>query len=406
MRSFFTNAILMYVLNGLAQVVLGAVLPAMLAHYRASYVVGGQIMLFQFTGFLAGVGVTSLAIHRIGHRATLLTASAAMGLGGLVMGGLPPLPVVAAMCFLNGFGLGAMQTTIASTVMEWYEGRRAVVMSRLEVAFGTGALLMPLFASRLLVVHEWPYAFSIPGVLALVFGAFWLFVRMNGGGDAAVRPGDGDAESGRPQVAGQARLAVLALFLAMTFLYVGIESALNGFLPAIFIPYLHESASAASLTITVFWSAMVLGRMLTGRIVRKVSYARFLLWSISLAFALLMSLTLWRNTVFFYVMIFFVGLAMSGMFALILVFTNHMFAGRTRLVTSLVTAFAGLGGAALPVVVGWLMDEVRVVEVIGSIAMFMLMLLAVLLVILRIVSAARGHTGADGGGPVSLDAAP
>lgn len=404
MRSFFSNAFLMYVLNGLSTVVLGAVLPAMLTHYHASYVVGGQIMLFQFIGFLAGVGVTSFAVHRIGHRATLLTASAAMGLGELVMGTLPPLPLVGAMCFLNGFGLGAMQTTIASSVMEWYEGRRAVVMSRLEVAFGLGALLMPLFASRLLAVHEWPYAFSIPGALALVLGALWLFVRMDKKENHSAGPRD--AESGRSQVTGRARLVVLALFLAMTFLYVGIESALNGFLPAIFMPYLHQSASAASLTITVFWTAMVLGRMLTGRMVRKVPYAIYLLWSISMAFALLAGLTLWRDAAFFYVMIFLVGLAMSGIYALILVFANHMFAGRTRLVTSLVTAAAGLGGAALPVVVGWLMDELRVVEVIWSIAMFTLVLLAVLVAILRVAPAPTGPTDAGGGEPAPLDAVP
>ena len=65
MRSFFFNAFLMYVLNGLSTVVLGAVLPAMLLHYHASYIVGGQVMLFQFIGFLAGVGAASSAIHRV-----------------------------------------------------------------------------------------------------------------------------------------------------------------------------------------------------------------------------------------------------------------------------------------------------------------------------------------------------
>ena len=398
MRSFFSNAFLMYVLNGLSTVVLGAVLPAMLQHYHASYIVGGQIMLFQFIGFLAGVGAASAAIHRIGHRATLLTASAAMGLGELLMGTLPPLPVVAVLCFLNGFGLGAMQTTIAASVMEWYEGRRAVVMSRLEVAFGLGALLMPLFASWLLAIRQWPYAFTVPGGLALLFGVMWLFVRLDGSGNGASGPGD--AQSGRAEMTRRTGVVVLALFLAMTFLYVGIESSVNGFLPAIFMPYLHASASTASLTITVFWSAMVLGRTLTGRIVRKVPYARFLLWSISLAIALLMGLTAWRNAAFFYAMIFLVGLAMSSMFALIMVFANHTFAGRTRLITSLVTAFAGLGGAALPVAVGWLMDALPVVVVIWSIALFMLALLVVLLAIMRIASTPPESSGASGDGRV------
>lgn len=385
MRSFFPNAFLMYVLNGLSTVVLGAVLPVMLLHYHASYIVGGQVMLCQFIGFLAGVGVASSAIHRIGYRATLVTASVAMGLGELLTGTLPPLPVVAVLCFLNGFGLGAMQTTIAASVMEWYEGRRAVVMSRLEVAFGLGALLMPLFASWLLAIGQWPYAFTVPGGVALAFGAMWLSVRLDGRGAGGAGPGD--AHSGRSEMTRRTGVVVLTLFLVMTFLYVGIESAMNGFLPVIFIAYLHASASTASLTITVFWSSMVMGRTLTGRIVRKVPYARFLLWSISLAVVLLMGLTAWRDTAFFYIMIFLVGLAMSSIFALIMVFANHTFAGRTRLITSLVTAFAGLGGAALPVAVGWLMDTLPVVAVVWSIALFMLVLLVVLLAIMRISSA-------------------
>jgi len=401
MRPFVWTACIMYGMNGLSTVILGAVLPSLLLHYGASYATGGQIMLLQFVGFLAGVAASSLLVHRIGHRATLVLSSLCIAVGEIGIGILPALPVVAVMSFLSGFGLATTQTTVASSIMEWFEGRRAVVMSRLEVAFGVGALVMPLAASRLIAVHAWASGFWMIGLFSLLFALVWPFVPIRP--KAHTDEGPLDAPSLVSQATGRgAKAMLLTLFLAMIFLYVGIESCLNGFLPSMFIPYLGQPTSAASLAIAVFWTAMVIGRTLTGWIVRKVPYARFLLWSIGTTLLLLMGLPLWRNATFAYIAIFLVGLAMSGIFAITMVFTNHAFPGQARKITILVTAFAGLGGAALPALLGWLMDHLPIIQELWSIAGFTFLLLASLIAILLLESASRRRVAPTDVGEAAL----
>ena len=51
---------------------------------------------------------------------------------------------------------------------------------------------------------------------------------------------------------------------------------------------------------------------------------------------------------------------MSGMFAVALIYANQLLPGRTEQTTSALIASGGLGGAILPLGVGWGMDHFHV----------------------------------------------
>jgi FHS family glucose/mannose:H+ symporter-like MFS transporter len=52
-----------------------------------------------------------------------------------------------------------------------------------------------------------------------------------------------------------------------------------------------------------------------------------------------------------------VGLMMSGIFAISLLFANHLIPGKTERTTSILIASGGIGGALLPLAVGSIMDH-------------------------------------------------
>lgn len=56
-------------------------------------------------------------------------------------------------------------------------------------------------------------------------------------------------------------------------------------------------------------------------------------------------------------MILLLGLMMSGIFAMALIFANERLPGMTERTTSLLVASGGIGGALLPRLIGWMLDE-------------------------------------------------
>ncbi|MHB1682969.1 MAG: MFS transporter [Bacilli bacterium] len=391
MRSFLWTAGAMYFVVGLATVLVGSVLPQVISYYHVSYTVGGQLVFAQFIGFMAGVPAASLLMRRIEYRTLLALAGLfiCVALCGIAL--LPQVFIVALLFVANGFGIALSETAIATLIMERFVGRRAVVMSYLEVAFGLGAVCMPAVASLFIVIHAWRFSFLFAGLLALLSSIGWL--TMTGAAKEAhdfATAEPLDAASLASAVTGRgARRALLFLFLLMTLLYVGIESSLNSFLPALFIPYLHVRSYVASLSVTTFWAAMVIGRTVAGWVVRKVSYAPFLFWSIAAAIVVLAAMTLWSSAVFCFSLIFVVGLAMSGVYSVTMVYANHVLPGATRIVTGLITAFAGIGGAVLPAVTGYAMDHTSPAGVIDLIAGSTFLLLVTLSVILLSERASR-----------------
>ncbi|MHB1629446.1 MAG: MFS transporter [Bacilli bacterium] len=402
MRRFIWMACAMYFSDGLATIILGAVLPPLLAHYHLPYATGGQLVFFQFIGFLLGVPTASYATRRVGYRTSLVAASLCTGLALSGIALLPAIPFVALLCLLSGLGIAASETAVATLVMEAFVGRRAVVMSYLEVAFGLGALVMPAVSSLLIAHQAWPLSFVFAGALSIGTALGWLLtsvVNVVQPEEHSARPRDAlkplDAPGNAPQSAhARGKSVLLALYLLMIFLYVGTESSLSSFLPSLFIVYLHELSYAASLSVATFWSAMVLGRIATGWIVRKVAYAPFLLASVAGTVAMLLALTLSRNAIVCYAIVFVLGLFMSGIYSVTMVFANTSVLGSARLVTGLITAFAGIGGAVLPALVGFAMDHAQAVRVIGLIGGFAVLLLITLAVILLVGLSNRKRSAA------------
>ncbi|KUO96506.1 MFS transporter [Ferroacidibacillus organovorans] len=395
MNGFVQLASWMYLMNGLSNESLGSAFVALLHHYKASYTLGGQLVFLQFFGFLLGVGASSLIVRRIGYRHTLILASLCIAIAQIVTAMLPPMPILVVTCLINGFGLACTQNTIVASLMEWFAGRRAVVMSRMEVAFGAGSLIMPLAVSGFIAWHHWNLGFYLVGIISLVLCLAWMFIPLNAHHDTHVGPRDAHSAVLTVQGAG-AKTLLISVFVGMIFLYVGLESCMNNFLPSIFISYIHIRASVATLTVTLFWMAMVIGRALTGRVIRSVPYSRFLLISIGATMVLFALLALIQNPWADIVFVFLLGLGMSGIFVIIMVFANHAFPGQNQRVTTLVTLFAGLGGALMPALFGWLMDHESIRVNLWNLTGFALLLFAMLIVIMRIEANRIPPVASDG----------
>jgi FHS family glucose/mannose:H+ symporter-like MFS transporter len=261
---------------------------------------------------------------------------------------------VVVLATINGLGFGMAQTSIGTMLLETSILRKAVMLSRLEVSFGVGALAMPIISSFLITHQHWSASFAVIVLLAMSLTITWSFTHIDHKSASIKTMKD---EEKRTASIKQLNLPQLTIFLCFVFLYVGIETSIINFLPSILVRRDALSTSDATLSVTFFWIAMVVGRILSGVIAEKVGYHRFLHYSSLGGLMFLIAIAVIKGMVASFALVFMLGLFLSGVFAIVIVFANQALNGSTKQTTSMLIAAGGIGGSILPLFIGWTMDQ-------------------------------------------------
>ncbi|MCD1259712.1 MFS transporter [Paenibacillus athensensis] len=346
-----------YWINGATYVAWGAVLTELLAHYGKSYSSGGLLVFNLFLGFLSGVLSMPLLARRIGSRASISGCYALLAAAALTTALLPPWPVAVTLPFAAGFAFGLTEASVSTFVLLAADRKQADAFSKLEVAYGAGAMMTPLLSSLLIAGGLWRGSFLALGAGTLVIA--WLWSRLSfGPHDArlAYRPAEARTMAAAPAWTRRSAL-FFALLLLVFFLYVGLENVLVNFLPSLFRDRLHASTSLSTLTVSFYWLTMVVGRLFAGRLAEKVSYWRYLFIAYAGSLAIVLLWMPMASIGLSFALVLLLGLLMSGMFAIGIIYANAMLPGRTEQTTSLLIAAGGLGGSLLPLATGPAMDR-------------------------------------------------
>ncbi|RPK28739.1 MFS transporter [Paenibacillus xylanexedens] len=380
MKRIFALSCGFYLLIGITSVVLGALLPVLLSHYERGYSDGGFLLFLQFLGFLVGVIVAPALTARIGRKAMLTLALICIVAAYTLLGFLPSWSVVLLLTIIVGFGSGIIEPSVGAFTIEFTENQKAVAMSKLDVFFALGALLIPAVAALFIWMDLWHLTFYTVAVLSLVLMLLWITMPrpaalyLKQAGENTVAHAAGKAQYSRKH------LGLLTIFVIFFFIYMGLELGLMNFLPSILVERLQLQESVASLSVSILWIAMIIGRLFSGKIAESVNYMPFLIWSTvgTLLFTVAMVFVTgqWAT----YVLIFGTGLFMSGLFCIALVYANVLIPGMTERTTSILIASGGIGGAILQYVTGWSMSTWPVVNTIWILAGFCLILLVTLMV--------------------------
>lgn len=182
------------------------------------------------------------------------------------------------------------------------------------------------------------------------------------------------------------------LFLFIILVYVGIEGSLNSFLPSIFMFNSKASPYIASLSTSALWISMLGGRLAISWIVRRISYVPYLFGSILIGCVCLLSLTQSKTIGLSFVILFGLGFGLSAIYSITMVYANHTFPGMERSVTSAVTAFAGIGGAVFPFIIGYMMDHYKPSQIVWLIficTVLLLLLFLSIIISLKIIRTSR-----------------
>ncbi|MCM3702675.1 sugar MFS transporter [Paenibacillus macerans] len=379
-----------YLLIGLAHVVVGSLMPNLLEQYGKDYSAGGSLIFAQFAGFLVGVLVSPLLLAKFGKIYGLLIATGMLCFAEVCYSLLPPWEWMYAIGAVAGFGFGMIEAVIGTIILVTVTEGTAVAMSRLEVFFGLGALLMPVAAGFFIRAEVWRFSFLI--VAGLAFVMLFAWGRGNFGEFRGVLHAKGkqqDKQGGWLKQYQGIRGLLLAVFIVFFFFYVGTEMSFVNFLPSLLIEKLGLDKPTAAFSVTLFWIAMTCGRLVAGIIAEKISYSRYVLWSCIVSFVLIALFSLTGGKAVTYILILLFGLFMSGLFSIALVFANKLLVGAEESTPSLLIASGGVGGAVLPLIMGKTMDLGGAHASSWLLAGF-LMLLALLSIIAVLIQRSRG----------------
>jgi fucose permease len=350
------------------ETVLGPLMPFLRAEHDFSYTVAS----LHFSAFALGAIPVGFfgdrAAGRWGRRASLWGGGAGMATGALLLGASPVPPGTILGAFVMGTCGGLLLITTQAILADKYGEWSTVAITESNVAASACAILASLSVGVFTALGlGWRVALILPVAALVILAARFLNVPL---GQARTQ----ESASGKPSSALPMRFWVYfgVLFLGISVewcvAYWGADFLENG---------VGLERSAAATALSVFFVAMLTGRILGSRLARRFSGAILLLVTLCVAFAGFPLFWLSAVPALSLIGLFVVGLGIGSIYPLAIAVGVAAAPGQTDTATARL-GLAG-GGAILtaPFVLGAFADRVGIERAYGIV--FPLLLSAVVL---------------------------
>ncbi|MFB6777878.1 sugar MFS transporter [Streptomyces sp. NPDC056352] len=255
-----------FVLIGALQALYGPAIPALRERFDLTPSAAGLALSAHFVGGVTGVLLFGPLNGRIGNRRTLGGSYLLMAIGAAGFAMAPDWPVALAMALLAGLGFGGVDYGLNQLFATGFGRRSTAMLNILNAHFGVGAVLGPAVIGA---VGSERYAAVFLG-FALV--ALPLLLCLGGVRDTGAPETDGHA----PPVSTGARIrnrslgTVLAAFVVLYVLHVGIEAGVGGWEPT-HLETVGFGAGVAATATSVYWLMMTAGRFLVAPLALRFS---------------------------------------------------------------------------------------------------------------------------------------
>lgn len=337
-RSLYLGLLAVTILFGVNLSVVGAVLPEMIRSFGWSYTAAAAVLAAASIGYFGATFAAGFVVRRLGPRATVVTGLGLMAAALALFGASPRLLLNVLLHGLIGVGSGAVEVVMNYGAVRIERDGRSQLMNLLHAAFSVGAVAGPLLAARLLESGAaWQIAFRAVAVAAAAV-AVWLallpFDRLEEGlGDR--RRADGGSAALPPD------RGLVAISVALLFLYVGAEMGVSSWLGEYFVSFLGSSPAQAALMVMLFWGGVLGGRLLLALCYRGTRAAEAILLLALVATAGLIGAVTMSGRAAAAAGFVATGFGFSSIYPLVMSLVGRYFAPRHQ---SMVIGFAATGG--------------------------------------------------------------
>ncbi|MEU0073938.1 MFS transporter [Streptomyces sp. NPDC006332] len=252
-----------FVLIGALQALYGPAIPAFREEFGLTPSAAGLGLSAHFVGGVAGVLLFDRLYGRLGNRQILGASYLLMAIGAAGFALAPNWPAALAAALFAGLGFGGIDYGLNQLFAVGFGHRSTAMLNILNAHFGLGAILGPALVGAVGSAH-YPAVF-----LGFAVANLPLLLCLRGVRDRAPQP-SGVPESGGTRVLGRSLGSVLAVFVALYVLHVGVEAGVGGWEPTHLETVGYGAGFAATAT-SVYWLMMTVGRFLVAPVALRFS---------------------------------------------------------------------------------------------------------------------------------------
>ena len=305
-----------------------------------TYINGGSLVVALLIG---------PAVDRFGFKTPFVVSSLISALAMVGVAGADSYGDLAVSAFLIGVGGGGLNAGTNAFLADLYPQARSAALNRLGVSFGIGAVLMPLSLGAFLQLASLKTGMWAAGGVAAASGIVFLMMSF---------PPPKHAAAGFPvREAIRVLSHPLTLLLGvMLFFEAGNETNAQLWMPTFAVEKLGASASSAAYLMALFWGGLLIGRMVSPLLLRKLSDSSLIIISAGAAAVCLMVLVAWPNAVLSAFFAFGVGLTMAPVFPCAYGYIATRFPGFSGTVIGAAVSMAVTGGMFFPWLGGYVVE--------------------------------------------------
>ncbi|MFJ5998607.1 MFS transporter [Streptomyces sp. NPDC092370] len=328
-----------FVLMGALQALHGPAIPALRAEFGLSPSAAGLGLSAHFVGGVAGVLLFDRLYGRVGNRRILGSSYLLMAVGAAGFALAPDWPTALVAALLAGLGFGGIDYGLNQLFAVGFGHRSTAMLNILHAHFGIGAVLGPAVIGAVGSEH-YPAVF-----LAFALANLPLLLCLRGVRNQVPEPAEEQAGGG--PVLGRSLGSVLAVFVVLYVLHVGIEAGVGGWEPT-HLETVGYGAGVAATATSVYWLMMTVGRFLVAPLALRFSAQALITVSCAGMTVCLLAATVPALAPYAYAG---VGLFIAPIFPTGLPWLNRV-APQARRAGALVIAASMVGGVAAGPVLG------------------------------------------------------
>ncbi|MFA9378066.1 MAG: sugar MFS transporter [Lachnotalea sp.] len=333
--------------NGMMALVLGSILTYLIQEAGLSYSVAGGLLSAFAIGNLVASFINPAIAGKIGRKKTTIILSALIPIDLFIVSLVAPIPVLYIACILLGIGRGSV-SIINNMVVNDYDGT-PLALNLLHTVFAMGAFLAPFLTSVFVNAGlNWRYIIYTVIVLSIVsvigYTTLPLEESLNKGKKKSNEKGNSFLKSPDFYFCG-----------LILFFYLGVENCVNGWFVTYFKNIGIMSDTYATNLVSVTWVVIMLGRLATGYVSKKLSKYKIMVINCACTAIFFILLIATKNLIIITASVVGLGFFFAGIYPTGISNAGEYIKGSTAGM-SLLLAMAALGGIITPQIVGVIAD--------------------------------------------------